>query len=100
MKTITCAVILLLVAATTSCEESPASQPAAPPGPDPVELLERQVATERQLRAEAEGRVEKEAAARNLWQQAALGLGVAAVLAFFGGITIGTRGRYHASATS
>jgi hypothetical protein len=100
MKTIACAVILILVTATTSCEKSNASQPGIPPGPDPLKVLEKQVAAERQLRTEAEGRVEKEAAARDLWQLAALGLGVVTVLAFIGGTAIGTRGRYHASLTS
>jgi hypothetical protein len=100
MKTITCAVIIILVAATTSCEESIASPPKKPPGPDPVQVLEKQVATERQLRTEAEGRVKKEAAARDLWQLAALGLGVVTMFAFIGGTAIGTRGRHHASVTS
>ena len=100
MKTIACAVILILVTATTSCEKSNASQPKTPPGPDPMEVLEKQVAAERQLRAKAENRVEKEAAARDRWQLAALGLGAVTVFAFFGGTAIGTRGRNHASVTS
>ena len=99
MKTIICAVILILVAATTSCEESAATQTKTPHGPDPMTVLEEQVATERQLRTEAEGRVEKEAAARDLWQLATLCLGIVTVLAFVGGTAIGTRGRDHASTT-
>lgn len=97
MKTIACAVILILVTATTSCEKSFASQPKSPPGPDPMAVLEKQVAAERQLRTEAEGRVEKEAAARDLWQMAALGLATLTLIAFFGGTALGSRGRHHAA---
>ena len=100
MKITTCAVILLLVAAINSCERSPVSQRKTPPEPDPVTILEGQVATERELRTEAEGRVEKEATSRDLWQLAALGLAVVAVFAFIGGTAIGTRGRNHASSRS
>lgn len=97
MKTIACAVILILVTATTSCEKSFASQPKSPPGPDPMAVLEKQVAAERQLRTEAEGRVKKEAATRDLWQLATLGLGVVTMFAFIGGTAIGSRGRHHAA---
>ena len=100
MKTITCAVILILGATTSSCEKSFASQPKTPPGPDPMEVLEKQVTAERQLRTEAEGRVEKEAAARDLWQLASLGLATLTIIAFIGGTAIGSRGRHHATVTS
>lgn len=100
MKTIACAVILILVTTTTSCDESHATQSHVPPGPDPVKVLEEKVETERQLRQEAEALAAEQAAGRGNWQLASLGLCLFAVAAFIGGTAIGTRGRYHASVTS
>lgn len=100
MKTIIFAVILIFVAATTSCEKSAVTQTKAPPGPDPVTVLEEQVATERQLREEAQAKVEEETTVRNRWQMATLGLAVVALIGFFGGTAIGSRGRYHANVPS
>jgi len=101
---ITITVILLAGSMLTGCDQSTASVPFTPPGPDPVTVLEEQIEAERQLREEAqakaekaEARVEEAATGKGNWQLAALGLSVLAVLGFFGGTAIGSRGRYHAS---
>ena len=68
-----------------------------PPGPDPVAVLEEKIEAERQLREKAEALAAEQAASKDNWQLASLGLGLFAVVAFFGGTSIGTRGRHHAS---
>lgn len=115
MKTIITIVLVLLVGSMlTSCDESTASVPPPPPPPNPVTVLEDQVESERQLRLEAEAKVDKAEAkvgkveekveeaiiGKGNWQLVALGLSVLVVLGFFGGTAIGSRGRAHAAATS
>lgn len=98
--TITVIIVLLLGAMLTSCDELHASVPVTPPGPDPVKVLEERVESERQLREEAEAKVEQESIVRGHWQLAALGLSILGILGFFGGTAIGSRGRGHASIPS
>ncbi len=97
------AIVLILLAGSvlTSCEQSTATVPfILPPGPDPVTVLEEQVESERQLRKDAEAKIDEEETIRGHWQLATLGLAVVTVISFFGGTAIGSRGRHHASATS
>ncbi len=99
MKTIITIVLILLAGFTlTSCDETNATESfAPPPGPDPVAVLEEKIVAERQLREKAEALAAEQAASKDNWQLASLGLGLFAVVAFFGGTSIGTRGRHHAS---
>lgn len=101
MKTkIVIVLILLAGSLLTSCEQSTATVPFTPPGPNPVTVLKEQVESERELREQAELKTEEEATNKENWQLAALGLAVVTVIAFFGGTAIGSRGRHHASSTS
>ncbi|QQL43737.1 hypothetical protein [Sulfuriroseicoccus oceanibius] len=54
-------------------------------------------AQEQELRVEAENRVEEQSSIRQHWELAAFGLGVVAVIGFFAGTSIGSRGRRHAA---
>ena len=58
------------------------------------------VASERELRAEAEARAEEESGSKGRWQLAAFGLGALAVAGFLGGTALGSKGRRHADRTS
>lgn len=102
MKSIITMGLTLLVGFTlTSCDESNAKASfVAPPGPDPVTVLEEKMETERQLREKAEALAAEQVTSKNNWQLAALGLCLFAVVAFFGGTSIGTRGRNHANTAS
>ena len=103
MKTIITIVLILLAGFTlTSCDDDSHTTTATesfapPPGPDPVAVLEEKIEAERQLREKAEALAAEQAASKDNWQLASLGLGLFAVVAFFGGTSIGTRGRHHAS---
>ena len=101
MKFITTIMLTLLAGLLllSSCDKIPATQ-APPSAVDPVTVLEDQVASERQLRAKAEAKAEKEAGSRGTWQLAALGLAVITVIAFVGGTAIGSRGKRHADTLS
>jgi hypothetical protein len=101
MKTIITIVLMLLTGSMlTSCDRSNATETSTPPGRDPITVLEEKVEVERQLRAEAEALASDETTSKNNWQLASFGLGLFAVLAFFTGTSIGTRGRYHADLAS
>ena len=100
MKTILSFIILALVLITTSCDKPGPIESSTPSGPDPLTLLEEKMETERQLREEAEAKVEEEITNKSHWQLAAIGLSGLAMIAFFGGTAIGSRGRHHASATT
>ena len=99
MKTIITIVLILLAGFTlTSCDETNSTEFfAPPPGPDPVAVLEEKIEAERQLREKAEALASEQAASKDNWQLASLGLGLFAVVALFGGTSIGTRGRHPAS---
>lgn len=99
-KIITIVLILLAGSMLTSCDRSNANENLKPPAPNPIKVLEEKVESERQLRQEAESLAAEEAASKGNWQLAALGLCLLAVIAFFGGTSIGTRGRYHAGTAS
>ena len=98
MKRITI-IATLLAALLTSCEKPNTSQASKPEPPDPVEVLQNQVAAERQLRQDAVALAEEEAASKELWQLLALSLAVITLFAFFGGTAIGSRGKRHADTT-
>ena len=104
MKLITIILTLLAASLLSSCDEpAPSNAPSNaqnPEPPDPVEVLKEQVATERELRQEAETKAEEEASSRGSWQMAALGLAVFTVFAFVGGTAIGSRGKRHADTES
>ncbi|MCH7225091.1 hypothetical protein [Haloferula sp. A504] len=120
MKTIINTVLLLLTAfLLSSCDESSGGAPPPPrsPGASPVSVIEDRVKAERQLRQqaeakveeakaevqEAEAKVEKATMGKGRWQLAALGLAFVTVIAFVGGTAIGSSSRgesSHASATS
>ena len=91
--------LVLLTISSTSCTLH-ADEPAGPPPPDPVQVLEAQVEQERQQRLEAEELAAIEAKTRRRWELAAVGLGIVALLSFFGGTLLGSCGRRHASLAS
>lgn len=91
--------LVLLSVSSTSCTLH-ADEPAGPPPPDPVQVLEAQVEQERQQRLEAEELASTEATYRRRWELATVGLGIVALLSFFGGTLLGSYGRRHASLQS
>ena len=100
MKLITIILTLLAASLLSSCDKAASPDAQKPDPPDPVEVLKEQVATERELRQEAETKAEEEASSRGSWQMAALGLAVFTVVAFVGGTAIGSKGKRHADTES
>ncbi|CAN5151412.1 hypothetical protein BH23VER1_BH23VER1_32600 [soil metagenome] len=110
-RTIIYSTLLMLLATLSSCNNA-ASEAASgdsstggesqeangKKAPNPVEVLEGQVAAERQLRAEVEERVAGEVETRERWEFAAIGLAFLAVIGFIAGTSIGSRGSRHAGA--
>jgi len=95
--TLTILLFVLLSIGTTSCNLNATEDPVQPPAPDPVKVLEDQVESERQHRLDAELQAEEEARLRERWELAAIGLGILAIIGFFAGTTIGSRGKRHAA---
>ena len=67
----------------TSCDETKATKMSkvtevtetiTPPAPDPVEILEKQVESEKQIRKAAEGRAEEASSIKDHWQLVTLRL--------------------------
>lgn len=98
LKTIIYTIALLLAAtALSSCGDATAQAPEPTPPPDPVKVLEERVESETQLRREAEEKADGEQASRETWELAAISLAVLAVVGFFAGTALGSKGKNHAS---
>jgi hypothetical protein len=95
-KTIIYTTILLLLTAVTlsSCTVN-AEESGGPPAPNPIQMLEAQVETERRLRLDPEAQVQGETKLRERWELTALGLGFLAIAGFVGGTAIGSKGSRH-----
>ena len=103
MKRTLLLILLLGFAAvsSTSCSlkaDDQSDEPAsAPVIPDPIEILEERIETERDLRFEVQEALANESLQRERWQLAATALSVVALAGFLIGTTIGSRGRRHAA---
>jgi hypothetical protein len=100
IKTTICTILILFAAtALSSCGDVTAeSEPPPPPAPpNPIEILEDRIESERELRIEAEARVEEEAGSRGRWELAAIALGILGIAGFVGGTAIGSKGKRHAA---
>ena len=86
--------LLALAGILTSCKPSTAK---ALPDPDPMQVLQAQLGSERQLRQTAEHKADEEAEIRDRWKLGAMGLGALVVVGFIAGTAIGSTGRRHAS---
>jgi len=65
-------------------------------GPNPVDLLQGQLESERQGRLEAEKAVAEQEENRRRWELATVGLSMLALAAFLAGTILGSRGRRYA----
>ena len=96
MKTMLCTIALLLAATTlSSCGDTTAQETPQPP-PNPIEILEDRIESERELRLEAEAKADEEAGSRGRWELATIALAILAVAGFVGGTAIGSKGKQHA----
>ncbi len=94
-------ILLLLFSAITlsSCDVTTAAAEVieVPPAPDPIEVLEGQIESERQLRLDAELEAASAIELQDRWQLLALGLGLLTLVGFFAGTAIGSKGNRYAN---
>ncbi|MEQ1842366.1 MAG: hypothetical protein ABL994_18340 [Verrucomicrobiales bacterium] len=91
-------ICLILLACLTlgGCRETPVESQK----PNPVDLLQGQIESERQGRLEAEKAVAEKEEHRRRWELATVGLALLAVAGFLAGTILGSRGRRHAEANT
>lgn len=99
-KTIYIILLLLFSAITLSSCSLSANEPVGPPVPDPFQVLEERIESERKLRVDAELKADDETKLRERWELAAVGLGILTILGFIAGTSLGSKGNRHATALS